>query len=393
MSYNLMQALYTSVSGLNGFSQSLDTIGNNISNMNTPGFWGSESFFENLAGDIGTSIAGTGMDTSQGDIEQTNTATDVAINGQGLFVLKDPQGNLYYTRSGQFELNSSGQLVDSVNQYVVQGYDSSGNFGDINISSLQTLPAKPTTTVNLTGNLSSSDPTDSVSNIVVYDAQGTPETLTMTLTNNNPSGTSSSTNSWSVVLTDSSGNTVGSGTISFGTDGTPLAGSNTITMTGVLDDASQSITFNFGTPGSLSGATSLAGTATSLAAQVVDGNAPVGLSSESFNTDGVLELTYANGQTVAGPQLALASFTNEAAMQMIQGNLLLAPQNEIAQMGTGNSGTFGQIEGSSLEMSNVNLTQELADMIVIQRGYQASSRVMTVASDMLQQLYDATQGN
>ena len=75
-------------------------------------------------------------------------------------------------------------------------------------------------------------------------------------------------------------------------------------------------------------------------------------------------------------------------MQLIQGNLYAQPQDQAAQSARANTASFGKIEGSSLEMSNVDLTQELADMIVIQRGYQASSRVMTVSSDMLQQLYD-----
>jgi flagellar hook protein FlgE len=385
----IMQALYNSVSGLFSFSQSLDTISNNISNMNTPGFRGSDSFFENIMDDDGTKISGTAENTSEGQIEQTSTSTDVAIQGNGLFILKDPQGNTYYTRSGQFEFNSSGQLVDSVNKYLVQGYDSSGTFGDINITNYQTLPAQPTTTVNMTGNMSPSDPTESVSNITVYDAQGNAHTLSMALTNNK----ATTPGSWGVTITDSAGATVGSGNIVFNTDGTPETGSNTITMTSTLGAASQTIAFNFGTPNGLSGATGFSGTAGSLAAQVQDGHAVVGVSSEAFDATGTLQLTYADGETKAGPQLALASFQDESSLQLIQGNLYMPPQNENAQIARPNTTIFGQIEGSSLEMSNVDLTQELADMIVIQRGYQASSRVMTVSSDMLQQLYDATRGS
>jgi flagellar hook protein FlgE len=392
VSNSIMQALYNSVSGLFGFSQSLNTISNNISNMNTPGFRGSDSFFENVMDDDGTKIAGTGEDLSEGQIEQTSTDTDVAIQGDGFFILKDSEGSLYYTRSGQFEFNSSGQLVDSVNKYLVQGYDPSGNFGNVDISALNTLPAQATTTVNMTGNLAPTDPTDSVSDVTIYDAQGNAHTLTVALTNSN---TSAATNpsvatTWNVSITDSSGNALGSGKISFGSDGTPQAGSNQITMTDTLGGKSQSVVFNFGTPGSLSGATSESGVTSSLAAQVKDGHGVIGISSESFDTNGVLQLTYADGETKAGPQLALATFPDESSLQEVQGNLYLPPQSQTAEVGRPGSGAFGQIEGSSLEMSNVDLTQELADMIVIQRGYQASSRVMTVSSDMLQQLYDAT---
>lgn len=392
MSSSIMQALYNSVSGLLGFSQSLNTIGNNISNMNTPGYRENDSFFENLMDEDGTKVAGTGIDTSEGQISQTSTSTDAAIQGEGLFILKDPSGNLYYTRSGQFEFNSSGQLVDSVNQYLVQGYSATGSFGNIDISSLKTLPAVATTTVNMVGNIFSSSSPDTISNVTIYDAQGTAHTLTVTLTSSTSSTIPTTPNSttWNVAITNSSGSSLGSGQISFDATGAPEAGANQVTMTANMGGKSQSIVFNFGSPGSLSGATDISGEATNLAAQVKDGHGVVGLSSESFDTNGVLQLSYADGSTHAGPQLALASFADESSLQQIQGNLYLQPQDQTAQIGRPGSSVFGQIEGSSLEMSNVDLTQELADMIVIQRGYQASSRVMTVSSDMLQQLYDST---
>jgi flagellar hook protein FlgE len=394
MSSNIMQALYNSVSGLNAFSDALDTIGNNVSNMNTPGFRGSDSFFENVMDDDGTEVAGSGIDTTEGDIEQTSTSTDVAIQGQGLFILKDPQGNLYYTRDGQFEFNSSNQLVDSVNQYLVQGYSSTGSMTNIDISNLQTLPAVATTSVNMVGNIETSSSPYTVSDVTVYDAQGTAHQLTLTLTSASSSTTPtpSGSETWNVAITDSNNDTLGSGQVSFDNTGAPIAGSNEVTMTTTLGGKSQTVVFNFGTAGSLSGATDIQGSTTNIAAQVQNGNGVIGLSSEAFNTDGVLQLTYANGTTQAGPQLALASFPDESSLQTSQGNLYLAPPGQVAQVGQPGTGVFGQIEGSSLEMSNVNLTQELADMIVLQRGYQASSQVMNVASEMLQQLYSSMQG-
>lgn len=395
MGGNIMQALYNSVSGLFSFSQSLDTISNNISNMNTPGFRGSDSFLENVMDEDGTEIAGTGINTAEGQIEQTSTDTDVAVQGNGLFILKDSQGNLYYTRSGQFEFNASGQLVDSVNKYFVQGYSPTGSFGNIDISSMQTLPAAATTTVNMVGNIVTSSSPDTISNVTIYDAQGTAHTLTIKLATATSSTlpTTPGSTTWNVTITDSSGSTLGSGQISFDQTGSPEAGANSVTMTDNLGGQSQSVVFNFGTPGSLSGATGITGETTSLAAQVKDGHGVIGISSQAFDSNGILQLTYADGSTHAGPQLALASVADEASLQEIKGNLYLPPANQTVQMGRPGSSIFGQIQGSSLEMSNVDLTQELADMIVIQRGYQASSRVMTVSSDMLQQLYDSTRGS
>ncbi|HEY9131842.1 MAG TPA: flagellar hook-basal body complex protein [Dyella sp.] len=388
MTTNIMQALYNSVSGLFGFSQSLNTISDNISNMNTPGFRGNDSFFENVMDDDGTKVAGTGRNLSEGQIEQASSDTDVAIQGEGLFILKDPQGNLYYTRSGQFELNSDGLLVDSVNKYVVQGYDAAGNYGSIDVSSLRSLPAQATTTVNITGNIVGPN-ANTVSNITVYDDMGVAHQLTLTMT----PPTQTTSGDWTATVTDASGNTLGSGDIHFASNGAPQPAFNELSFTKQLGSNPQTIVFNFGAPNSLSGTTAIQGSPSSVAAKVQDGHGVIGLTSESFDTNGVLQLTYADGETKAGPQLALASFPDESSLEAIQGNLYLPPQNQVVTIGRAASGALGQIEGSSLEMSNVDLTRELAEMIVIQRGYQASSRVMTVSSDMLQQLYQSTQGN
>jgi flagellar hook protein FlgE len=384
----IMQALYSSISGLFSFSNSLNTISNNISNMNTPGFRESESFFENVMGEAGTRVAGTGQNLSEGKIQQTSTPTDAAIVGDGFYILKDSSGNTYYTRSGQFEFNASGQLVDSVNKYFVQGFDPGGALGNIDVTNYKTLPAQPTTVVNMAGNLLPTDPTDSVSAITVYDAQGNAHVLGLSMANN----TSVTPGSWLVTITDSGGNTVGSGEIRFNTDGTLQSGFNTVAMTGTLGGHSQTITFDFGAANGLGGVTGFAGVASDLSASVKDGHGVIGISSESFDIDGTLQMVYSNGETKAGPQFALALFPDESSMQLAQGNLYSQPKGQAARIGKANAPGFGKIAGSSLEMSNVDLTQELAAMIVIQRGYQASSRVMTVSSDMLQQLYDSTRG-
>lgn len=389
MSNNIMQALYNSISGLFSFSSGLNTISDNVSNMNTPGFRGSASFFENVMGGDGTRVVGAGEDLTEGQIQQENSATDTAIQGDGFYILKDSSGNTYYTRSGQFEFNSSGVLVDSVNGYAVQGFDPSGSLGNIDITKYKTLAAQATTTVNMAGNIQPTDPSDSVQTVKVYDPQGNPHTLTLSMTNN----TSVTPGSWLVKITDSSGQTLGSGEVLFNSSGATVAGSNSVTMSGMLGGSSQSITFNFGNADGQSGVTNYSGVASDLSASVKDGHGIVGMSSKSFDINGTLQIEYSDGETKAGPQFALATFADESSMQLIQGNLYSQPNDQTALVGKANTPNFGQIESSSLEMSNVNLTQELADMIVIQRGYQASSRVMTVSSDMLQQLYDSTRGN
>ncbi|MBO7942419.1 flagellar hook basal-body protein, partial [Streptomyces sp. S9] len=115
----MFQALFNSLSGLFSFSRSLDTVSNNVSNMNTPGFRGSDSFFANIDGGYGTSIAGQGLRPQPGDMRQTGTPTDMAVEGEGYFVLRDRSGELHYTRAGQFRFNDSGVLVDTATGYDV----------------------------------------------------------------------------------------------------------------------------------------------------------------------------------------------------------------------------------------------------------------------------------
>ncbi|MDE2342010.1 MAG: flagellar basal-body rod protein FlgF [Betaproteobacteria bacterium] len=382
----MFQALFNGLSGLFAFSQSLNVISNNVANMNTPGFRGSDSFFANLFEGDGAAVVGQGVSTQEGSLQQTGNPTDVAISGQGFFILKDPQGNLYYTRAGQFQFNNQGYLVDTVYGYRVQAIDANGNLTDINVASFNTLPPQATTTVQMTGNLSTQSPTDSVTGIQIYDAQGNAHTYTATFTNN----TATTPGSWTVSITDSQGNVVTNGEIRFGTDGTPQTGYNTLTLNLTFQGTAQAVTFNFGTPGTLSGATQFSGTASNLAAQVQNGHSALPLTTESFDQNGVLQLTYSDGEKQAGPQLALAYFADESGLQQLQGRLYSGNTTQQRQIGRANQGVFGQISGGSLELSNVNLTQELAEMIVVQSGFQANSQVLTVANSMLQQLYNST---
>lgn len=384
-----LQSLYNSLSGLFAFSKSLDTISNNISNMNTPGFRGKDSFFENVMGEFGTRIDGTGTRTSEGQIEQTGNSTDLAINGEGLFVLRDPStGKYFYTRAGQFQFDAQGYLVDTVNQFHVQGIDESGNLADVSITKLRTLPAEPTTTVSFTGNLSPQDTDFTISSVTVYDAEGNTHTYSAKLTNNS----ATTMGSWQVALRDGSGQTVASGEIRFSSDGSIKAGYNTMTVSLTLAGKPQSITLDFGAPGTLSGATSYYGVGSNLVASPKDGHSVVGVASYSFDENGVLQLKYSDQETRQGARIALAAFPDESSLELLNGRLYEGGPDQTRQLGSAGEGLFGKIVGGSLEMSNVDLTQELADMIVIQRGYQANSRVMTVTNDMLQQLYDSTRG-
>ncbi|MDQ3286718.1 MAG: flagellar basal-body rod protein FlgF [Pseudomonadota bacterium] len=385
----MFQALFNSLSGLFSFSRSLNTVSNNVSNMNTPGFRGSDSFFANVNGGLGVKIADDGLRTTTGDIRQTSNATDLAIDGEGFFVLRDAEGGLHYTRAGQFRFNEEGLLVDSVNNHEVMGIDGSGNLVSIDFDNHRTIPAQATSRVKFQGNLAPGSTTTTVNTITVFDAAGTAHVLSATFTNNS----SVTPGSFTVVVKDETGAVVSTSPseVRFRTDGTPQAGFNEMTLSLNYGGVPQSVVLNFGTAGGLDGATSLTGTATNLAAKPEDGHGVLGVTSVSFDEKGVMQLVYSQTEKRQGPQIALASFRNEGALEMAGGSLLTSNVDPDA-FGRPGDPRFGRIAGGSLEMSNVDLTQEFADMIIIQRGYQASSRVMTVSNEMIEQLYNSTRG-
>lgn len=388
----MFQALFNSLSGLFSFSRSLDTVSNNVSNMNTPGFRGSDTFFENVNGGRGARIAGEGLRTTPGDIRQTGNPTDVAIDGNGFFILRDDTGNLYYTRAGQFRFNDQGLLTDSVTGYQVMAVDNAGNLSSIDLDTYRTLPPQATTSVRMAGNIVPNTPSLTLSSFQIYDASGTVHILTTTLTDNSSATTPPTPGNYLVSVKDETGTVVGTGQVTFGTNGTPQAGSNTVTLNLTYRGIAQTVNLNFGTPGAFDGATNLSGLSTNLGGQVTDGHPLLGITDLSFDSAGKLQFVYSASERRTGPQLALATFANESSMELVGGRLVAGSSVQQRQIGRPGEGVFGKIAGKSLELANVDLTQEFADMIIIQRGYQASSRVMTVSNEMIEQLYNSTRG-
>lgn len=385
-----MQSFFNGLSGMTNFSKGLDNVSNNISNMNTPGFKGNDLFIRSLgdgANNYGSQLAEASVRLASGDIRQTSSETDLAITGNGYFILQSESGEIFYTRAGQFKFNEDNQLVDSATGHYVMAINDVGALERLDISENKILPPEPTTEIKFVGNLQSTAANGTVytvNNIVTYDATGKSHNLKLDFTK-----AATPANTWQVNIKNESDTVIGTFQVQFDNDSSPSTGFNSSTQNLSLGGATQSVVFTIGNTGSLAGATQLTG-ASNLSVVPQDGHAPLGLRSLSFNDDGIIEFKYANGDTETGQQIALAQFDDPSKLQQSSSGLLTSQSSERPTIGKPNQELFGTIQGKSLEMSNVDLTQEFADILIIQRGYQASSRVMSVSNDMLEQLYNST---
>ncbi|ODB37089.1 flagellar basal-body rod protein FlgF [Pseudoalteromonas sp. BMB] len=391
----MFQAFFNGLSGMLSFSKNLDTVSNNISNMNTPGFRAADTFYDSLSGSngdggIGTQISGLGYRFTSGDIKQTGNATDVALNGQGFFtVIQD--GNQYFTRAGQFSFNSEGVLIDKNSGGSVASIGDTGALSEFNISDRKVLAPTATKTVDLSGNLSTGASSHEISGVKVFNRLGEEVELTLKFTKS-----TTVTGEWTVDVSKSSdtSTTISTSKIKFGADGTPEAAQASFSVSiGDSMNGDAAVSFSLGSPTNFSQSTSMdTGETSTLKATIKDGSAVASLTSVEFLSDGTLSLKYSNGETKEGPALAIANVKDLASLTQVKGNLFEAQSNSgVTFEKAGNSG-MGAIAGKSIELSNVDLSREFADMLVIQRGYQASSRLLNVSNQLLEQLYENTRG-
>lgn len=386
-----MQSFYNGLNGMNNFSKSLDNVSNNISNMNTPGYKGNDVFVRALSdgqNGYGSQLEQATPRMQTGDLRQTGNELDLAITGAGYFVLQNDNGELFYTRVGQFKFNENNKLVDSATGFKVMTINEAGTLAEMDITDDKILPPVATSNVKLIGNLSSSATSASspyiVENIGIYDAKGKKNNIKLEFVKS-----ATVLDEWQVTIKDSLDASIGNFTIRFGADSSPVTGYNSISKSLTLNGVAQTIAFNIGDSGSLAGATQLSGSST-LGVSVADGHDALGLRSFNFAEDGIVTFKYANGEEKAGRQIALAYFNDPSKLFMSSNGLFATQSTQAPVFGKPNKELFGAIQSKSIELSNVDLTQEFADILIIQRGYQASSRIMSVSNDMLEQLYNNT---
>lgn len=388
----MLESIYVGMTGLLGYSKGLRVIANNTANLNTPGFKSSSLQFADMfysgsgtsgsasQGEhvgFGLNTAGTTLSFKQGELRQTGNDLDMAIDGQGLFVLKDEQGKITYTRAGQFKFDTDGTLVNRINGEKVMSMDDSGNLASISLNGKMINLGKPTTRVDFSGNLSNTVTEQTTAGINVIDAGGASHALSVKFSVKSSDATGTT---MKVELLDGSA-VVNTSEMVF-VNGKPTAATATIQATYTpTGQPPMALTLDFSSDVVL-----FAGQ-TSLKVDSQDGVGPGSLSGAAFDTTGTLVMTYSNGQTVKGARLALARFDSLDAVGSVGDNQFEALDQNAWHYGSASDGAFGKVQSGRVEISNVDLSQEFSDLVIMQRGYQASSQVISTANDMLQELF------
>lgn len=382
----MIDAIYTAMSGLQGHERGLSNISSNVANMNTPGFKGSHIDFTDVfsgGGNPGSESAeGRGLDASHvslnmaaGEIKKTGRDLDLAIGGDAFFTMRDDTGALRYTRNGGFEFDDKGVLVQRGGTMKVQGHDATGKLVNVSLDGLRSNAPAVTTEVTLSGNLSSTDTDHSIEDLAVYDKLGGNHSLKLSFTN----GSGTEAGSWVMAVFEGT-TQLGSGKFVF-TDGKPTTGSLKISL--VLNGATPS-DVNFTLDADTTGFSS--GTTSTLALKKQDGHASGQISSLAFDERGVLKIGYSNGEKADGPALVLAQMQDDSGL-VADGAAVYTYVGDRPPVLREASDDL-RITPKSIEMSNVDLTSEFSALILMQRGYQASSQVVTTANEMLQQLFE-----
>ncbi len=421
---SLLTSLYSGTSGLQANSLELSVIGDNIANANTIGFKSGRAAFEDalqqsLIGGSGGMGLGTRLQTiqriiTQGALTSTGLATDLALHGPGTFVVRGQhagQEGTFYTRAGQFTLNSDGFLV-TLEGLRVQGFSASptgavgGTLGDLRMGDAAAL-ARATGEVTFKGNLqadatvmpawSAADPSGTSnfsSTATVYDSLGKAHTVDVYFRR-----TGTGTWEWH-ALTDGAGvqggaagtpQEVASGALTFDAEGRLTTHTQSSSFNPVGAVQPQPLSFNFGDPTDaggtgLGGLSGFAGTS-ALSFSSQNGYASGSLANIRFEADGTVIGVFTNGQSRALGQVAVADFAAPDKLERIGGNLLArTPGAGDPNVGAAGSGGRAGIVAGALEQSNVDLATEFVRMIAAQRGFQANSKTITTADQLLAEL-------
>ena len=405
-----MASFYIPLSGLDSDSTALDTIANNLANMNTTGYKQqtvnfSDFFYTQIgeqgSGDLiqqgsGVQTAGIESQYTQGDITTTGNATDVAMDGNGFFVINDGGTNIF-TRDGNFGLNSSGGLITQGGQSVM-GYpavagvvNTSAPLGAITVPVGSVEAPQASANFGMTANLNATDAVGTTvpAQITMYDSLGEPQVATVTYTK-------TANNTWSYAIALPAGaqtaagtQTNNTGTLTFNASGnltSPSAPVTGISFTSLTDGAND-LTLNWNVLGA-SGTPTITqvNAASAVTATNQDGFAAGQYQSFSISANGTVTASYSNGQTLAVGQLAVGNVANVQGLQLLGNGEYAATQaSGTAAIGASGTGGLGTMQEGALEASNVNISQEFSDLIIAQRAFEANSKAVTTFDTVVQE--------
>lgn len=427
----ILSSMYTGITGIQANGEALGIISDNIANANTVGFKTSRAEFadvvaKSLKGILGgnqigrgTKLNGVTQVFSQGSVTQTDKATDLAISGDGFFVVDGPEGRAF-TRNGSFNFNKDGELVN-VDGNIVKGFraDDDGKI-TTKLDSIKLertiIDAKKTENVELAMNLDirgdvreggfniekPNETSNYSTGVTVYDSAGNSHNLTMYFSKVGD-------NQWKWYAAAKGDEIVGgekgkavlgaTGSLTFSIDGKLQAQtveSNSFNFTkGAQPD--QKIEFKFGDD-IASGGTGLKGSTqygsnSDIYRHTQDGYTAGTVGGLSFNDDGVLAAFYTNGVTKNLAQIAVAKFENNEGLFKAGNNMFKESRNSgAANVGAPNAGGRGRVFSKSVESSTTDIASEFVNLIQMQRAFQANSRTLSSSDELMQEVLNLRRG-
>jgi flagellar hook protein FlgE len=423
------------LTGLEADSTALNTIANDLSNMNTTAFKSESTNFSDLfyqqigstgSGDpiqvgAGVKVASNEISFTQGSINSTGNSTDVALNGSGFFVVGNGSGGYEYSRAGNFSVDSNGDLVTS-NGLNVMGYPAPGGvvntnapLAAVNVPVGQVQQPQATANMSMTANLDATTAAGTAfpAEVTIYDSLGEPHTATVTFTPTAVANTwdysvSLPAADYSAVAPDAAPAAI-TGTMTFNQSGNltqvqPTGAANPSTVGTAPGDVS-SIALNFNPAATnvlVDGAAGLnvqwnlmsAGGTPNIsqvdAESAVSGTLQDGYTSGQYNgftigSDGTVTATYNNGKQENVGQLALANVANSQGLNLLgNGDYQTTQASGTAVMGTSGTSGLATVQDDALEASNVNISTEFSDLIIAQRAFEANAKSVTTFDTVTQ---------
>jgi flagellar hook protein FlgE len=414
----MIRSMFTAISSLNLHQKYLDVVSNNLANANTNGYKSSRVLFQDQFAQMLTPGAaptatqggvnptqiglGVGMgyvtpDFTQGTLQSTGRNLDLGVAGDGFFVYGQ-DASRRYSREGSMGLDAEGFLVNAATGLRTQGWladatgaiDTNATVDDIQIDTSRAL-AKATENVFMGGNLSANTDGAGTVNVTmgVYDSLGDLQQAAIRFTRGGVAGAPTNVWTWQVMDTSVTPPVAGTGTgtITFDANGQIDAANPPTVGTAATIPGSAGSTTPIPVTLDFTKMTQLTAT-TSATVTSQDGLAAGSVTDVYISpNDGAVSLVYSNGLSEQIGQVALARFTNPAGLMQSEGTTFMAGLNSgDAQIGAASSGGRGAIASGHLEASNVDMAQEFTNMILAQRGFQASSRVITTSDEILQEL-------